>query len=138
MVWLAVIYMRSGRLDESRHLLERVVPEYALHGAAESTAAMRTSTILAAGLVRLHELEEAIRLYRHILDVRVRTVAADDPETLDTLESLARVLIPRADQLAEARVLATSLLEQRTHVLGAEHSDTSGARELLASIEPPG
>jgi hypothetical protein len=98
---------------------------------------MRTSTILAAGLVRLHELEEAIRLYRHILDVRVRTVGVDDPETLDTLESLARVLI-RADQLAEARVLATSLLEQRTRVLGAEHSDTSGARELLASIEPPG
>ena len=136
MVWLAVIYMRSGRLDESRHLLERVLPEYALHGAAESTAAMRTSTILAAGLVRLHGLEEAIRLYRHILDVRARTVGVDDPETLDTLESLARVLI-RADQLAEARVLAMSLLEQRTRVLGAEHSDTSGARKLLTSIEPP-
>jgi hypothetical protein len=58
MVWLSVVHTKLGRLEEARDLLERVLPEYALHGQAESIAALRTTSILAAVLVKLRDLEK--------------------------------------------------------------------------------
>jgi hypothetical protein len=134
MLCLAVVHQKSGRPDEARQLLERALLEYALHGLAEGTAAMDVSTLLAAILFLLNEVEEATLLCRHILDVRGRTLGPDDPETLRSLQSLIRVLIG-AGHLAEARVMAASLLEKRILALGEAHEDTLKAQELLDSTE---
>jgi hypothetical protein len=95
---------------------------------------MDVTWFLAATLFKLHEFEEADPLFRHVLDVRGRTRGPDDPGTLEALELLIRVLM-RTDGLAEAKIMATSLVERRTKVLGQEHADTLTARELLDSID---
>ncbi len=136
MIGLSVVHGKARRLVPARQLLERVLSDFELHGQSESAAAMDLSMYLATILFRLDELEDATLLYRHILDVRGRTLGSDDPETLDSLESLVYVL-KHSDHLAEAKVLAISLLERRIRRFGQQHSETSKARELLASVDAP-
>jgi hypothetical protein len=88
-------------------------------------------------LVNLEKMDEAVPLLRHVLDVRIRRLGPDDPETMSTLHLLASVLA-RAKQFHEARLLARSLVEQRTNMFGEEHPDTAEAREFLATIESLG
>jgi tetratricopeptide (TPR) repeat protein len=133
---MAVVRQDAGRSEEACELLELALSEFVLQGQGECTPAMEVSVLLGAILFKLDELEEATLLNRHILDVRARTLGPDDPQTLESLEFLIRVL-KRTNQLAEARVMAISLLERRTKMLGAGHADTAAAQELSDSLNPP-
>jgi hypothetical protein len=91
MAWRASVAKKLGRLDDARTLQEQVVSEYEEQGAGESDQAVLAAFNLASTLTELHDLEGASRLLRRVVDVRRRTLGADDPKTLDVLRILAMI-----------------------------------------------
>lgn len=133
--WIAHIMKSDGRLEEARSMEEQVVVRYEMRGNGESEQALAAFTNLADINNHLDHVDEAVRIYRHVLDVRGRTLGPDDPKTLASLQDLASVLYMNRRDLPEAKVMARSLIEKRTRLLGADDENTVKALGLLDSIE---
>ncbi len=123
-----------GDLHESRQLLEEAVDGYTRQGAGDTEDCMKALSHLATTLSQLELVPESCALRRRILEVRNRTLGADDPRTLGSLENLATTLL-WLNELDEARVIGLNLLEKRVRLLGEDHADTQRARELLVAID---
>ena len=80
------------------------------------------------------EVDEAIRLVRHVFEIRTRTLSPDDPRTLDALEPLVTLLL-RSREVASALELATALVKRRAQVYGVDAAETAQAREFLAAVQ---
>ena len=96
--WLGCTLRYLGDLHESRRFLEEAVEGYTRQGAGETEDCMKAMSHLATTLAQLELVPEACGLRRRIVDVRNRTLGADDPRTLSSLENLATTLLwlPRA------------------------------------------
>ena len=132
--WLGCTLRYLGDLDGSRRSLEEAVVGYTRQGAGETEDCMKAVSHLATTLAQLELVPEACALRRRILDVRNRTLGADDPRTLGSLENLATTLL-WLHELDEAKVIGRSLLEKRVRLLGEDHADSQRARELLVAID---
>ena len=133
--WLGHAEKSLGRLEEARSMQEKVVARYEVRGDGQSSKALTAFGNLADTLEKLDEVDEALRIYRHLLDVRSRTLGPDDPKTLDSLQNLAMVLYTNRRDLPEAKVMARSLIEKRTRSLGMDDKKTLRAHDLLDAIE---
>jgi hypothetical protein len=91
MAWSATVAKKLGKLGDARALQEEIVSAYDEQGAGESDQALVAALNLASTLTEIHDLEGASRLLRHVLDVRQRTLGADDPKTRDVLRVLASI-----------------------------------------------
>ena len=93
MEWLGCTLRYLGDLPESRRLLEEAVEGYTRQGAGETEDCMKAMSHLATTLTQLELVPEACELRRRIVEVRNRTLGADDPRTLSSLENLATTLM---------------------------------------------
>ncbi|MFZ4681247.1 MAG: tetratricopeptide repeat protein [Terrimicrobiaceae bacterium] len=91
-----------------------------------------TSTTILAGLLSRSKKEENLAeteaLYRKILDIRIRTFGASQPDTLDAFDNLATFL-QNHGQTTEAKELNLRRLEEQGKVVGDD--DTGYALELF-------
>jgi len=71
--------------------------------------------------------------HRAVLQVRVRTLGADHPDTIDTRHSIARRLSERAE-FDQAEVEYRDVIEAMRRVLGPEHPDTLTVQHNTASL----
>jgi len=133
--WLGHVEKSLGHLEEARSMQEKVVARYEVRGDGESIQALTAFGNLADTLEKLDEVDAAVRIYRHLLEVRSRTLGPDDPKTLDALQNLAIVLYMNRLDLPEAKVMARSLIEKRTRLLGTDDKKTMTAHDLLDAIE---
>jgi tetratricopeptide (TPR) repeat protein len=102
-------------------------PDEALIGAA--SAADKAATYQAAqGLI-----SPAEATHRAVLQVQVRTLGADHPDTIDTRHSIARRLSERAE-FDQAEVEYRDVIQAMRRVLGPEHPDTLTVQHNTASL----
>jgi hypothetical protein len=134
MAWSATAARQLGRPNEARVIQEEVLAGLELGGAGETLQAQSAGLNLASTLADLDEVDEAVRLARHVLEIRTRTLGPDEPRTLDTLGTLVTLLL-RARQIDSARELAVALVDRRVRLYGADAAETSQAREFLAAIQ---
>jgi Tetratricopeptide repeat len=137
MAWSATAARQLGRLGEARTIQEQVLAGLEFNGAGESLQGQSAGLNLAATLADLDVVDEAVRLVGHVLEIRTRTLAPDDPRTLDTLGTLVTLLL-RSSDVAAALEPARALVERRTRVYGADAAETAQAREFLAAIQLEG
>jgi len=78
--------------------------------------------------------EEALAVFRELVDVQGRLLGPDDPATLASLRDLALTLA-RLGRLREAKVVAENLADGTARVHGVDHESTKDARLLLDRIE---
>lgn len=116
MEWLGCAHRSLGNLEESRGLLQEAVDRYQSEGAGETEDCMKATSHLATTLFQLEEVPEACELRRHIFEVRNRTLGPDDPTTLDSRQSLARIL-QWVGELGESNGV---------HLPGTDSADSSG------------
>lgn len=109
-----------------------------------------TSTANLAQIYRAQgKWDEAERLDRDVLKVMLPTLGKEHPTTLVIMANLAGTLrtkgvimhnkgrgivIRDKSAIAEAKALASSVVQAQERTLGAEHPDTLTSKELLASI----
>ena len=93
---------------------------------------------LARDLARLGELyrkdgrsAQALDAFRQSVDIRVRLLGEEHPDSLESKSGMAR-LLRQLGKLDEARFLEEDVLAVRERVLGSEHPDTLAARACLA------
>jgi hypothetical protein len=134
MEWLGCAQLTLGEPEAAKSLLERTVSTFELTGKGDSETCMVTTAHLARACDALDQYDRVIQLRRHILATRSRKLGPDDPRTLKSLRDLSVTLLINGD-LAEARVLAASLVDAHTRLSGEEGSDASEARALLEQIE---
>lgn len=82
-------------------------------------------------LVNEDEFGEAEWDYRAVLEIQVRLLGADHPDTLSTRTALADTLVQRHLQ-DQAERECRIVLDARMRALGAEHPDTLTTRDALA------
>jgi len=87
--WNASAAKKLGKLDEARRMQEQVVMAYERRDESESAQAQLAALNLASTLSDLRQFDEAVRLVRHVVDVRTRTFGPEDPRTLDACQALA-------------------------------------------------
>jgi tetratricopeptide (TPR) repeat protein len=80
------------------------------------------------------DYEEALVVFRELVDIQGRQLGPDDPATLASLRDLALTLA-RMGRLREAKVVAENLVEGTARVNGDDHGSTTDARRLLDRIE---
>jgi hypothetical protein len=134
MAWSATAARQLGKLSEARNIQERVLAGLELGGGGETLQGQSAGLNLASTLADLDEVDEAIRLVRHVLEIRTRTLSPDDPRTLDALGTLVTLLL-RSREVAPALELATALLERRARAYGVDAAETAQAREFLAAVQ---
>ena len=86
---------------------------------------------LAAGLLNLGRYDQAIPLFRDILEARERVLGEEHPDTLGSRNNLA-VAYWNAGRHQEGIALHEKALEMMERVLGEEHPDTLSSRNNLA------
>jgi uncharacterized protein (DUF2267 family) len=116
---------------------EEVLAGLELGGAGESPQGQSAAINLASTLAELEQIDEAVRLVRHVLEIRDRTLAPEDPRTLEALGTLVALLLQSGD-VSSALELATALVERRIRVYGADAAETVQARDFLAAIQSAG
>jgi hypothetical protein len=134
MAWSATAARQLGKLSDARIIQEQVLAGLELGGAGESLQVQSAGLNLASTLADLDEVDEAIRLVRHVFEIRTRTLSPDDPRTLDALETLVTLLL-RSREVASALELATALVKRRAQVYGVDAAETAQAREFLAAVQ---
>jgi tetratricopeptide (TPR) repeat protein len=137
MAWSATAARQLGNLAEARSIQEEVLAGFGSIGAGESGQALSAASNLASTLAELEQLDDATRLLRRVLEIRVRTLAPADARTLETFTTLIALLL-RADNVQAALELAGWLVERRTLEYGADAAETTQAREFLAAIRATG
>jgi hypothetical protein len=137
MAWSATAARQLGKLAEAKVVQEQVLAGFEFAGAGETLQAQSAATNLASTLADLDQVEEATSLVRHVLEIRGRTLPADDPRTLETLGTLVTLLLRERD-VTSALELAIELLERRTRVYGPDAVETAQARDFLAAIQLQG
>jgi tetratricopeptide (TPR) repeat protein len=80
------------------------------------------------------DYEEALAVFRELVDIQGHLLGPDDPATLASLRDLALTLA-RMGRLREAKVVAENLADRAARVHGDDHGSTQDARLLLDRIE---
>jgi Flp pilus assembly protein TadD len=78
--------------------------------------------------------EDALEVFRELVDVQGLRLGPDDPATLASLRDLALTLA-RLGRLSEAKVVAQNLVDAMTRVHGPDHASTLDATQLLDRID---
>jgi tetratricopeptide (TPR) repeat protein len=110
----------------------------AILGAGKFSDAALTASTYAADKAANYQANQGLispaeAVHRAVLQVRVRTLGADHPDTIDTRHAVARRLSERAD-FASAEVEYRSVLDAMRRVLGPEHPDTLGVQHNTAAL----
>jgi serine/threonine-protein kinase len=104
---------------------------------AEHPATLRDLNSEAMNMVRLARDEparkEATAAIRHVVDERSRVLGATNPQTLDSMTHLVRIL-SKDKKLAQAIEVEKRILDTQVAVRGPDHPDTLFARGALASL----
>jgi hypothetical protein len=90
-------------------------------------------TFLAATLRAQGNLARSRELMQRALEVRVRLLGEDHPETIGSMRNLAGTLYAQ-DDLAAVTALEARVLEARRRTLGADHPDTLASLGLLGTL----
>ena len=111
---------------------QRVVDGFRARG--DERRAQRASTNLGRLLLGARHHDEALEVFRDLVDVQGRSLGPTDPATLASLRDLALTLA-RMGRLREARVVADNLVGSTEQVHGADTDASRDARLLLTRIE---
>jgi tetratricopeptide (TPR) repeat protein len=100
---------------------------------AHHPAVMAARHELAFDIVQAGRPAEAERLFRQVLELRMRVLGAEHPATLATRYGLARA-VAFSGRHAEAEAAFRELRASLSRVLGDDHQDTMGAGHQLARL----
>ncbi len=130
---LAAVLAETGRLKESRTLLEPHVER--LRGAFgdDDERTMTSMSNLATVYHRMGELDAAIELLEPLLDARKRVLGEADSGTLLTMNNLAMVY-RGLDQTERALEMLQRVLKVQRQELGDDHPHTLGTLNNLAGM----
>ncbi|MCH9647842.1 MAG: serine/threonine-protein kinase [Deltaproteobacteria bacterium] len=108
----------QGRNEESRDLLLEALS--ISEAAGDTTAVAATSMTLGGVFGDLDNFEEAERLYRQALELRMASLGADDPAVAATLNNLGNLFydLQRWPEAEQAHLRAIAIKEK---ALGSEH-----------------
>ena len=130
---------RSGRIDltlgetaQGMVKYDRAIAGY--QAREDRDGAIRCATNLGRILLGDGHNQEALDVFRELVDLQSRTLGPDAPATLRSRRDLALALA-RMGRLFEAKVIADGLVVTSARVLGPDHEATRDAAELLAKID---
>ena len=101
---------------------------------SDEARAQRATVNLGRLLLGRGDNEEALVVFRGLVDRQGRLLGPDDPATLASLRDLA-LCLARLGRLHEAKVVADSLVAGAVRTHGGDHEATADARALLARID---
>jgi non-specific serine/threonine protein kinase/serine/threonine-protein kinase len=106
-----------------------------IYGELQKEAALQAQLMQTMGLVymNLGLLEKGERLLSDAAEVRRRTLGAEHPETLESMQWWGWALCRRG-RYPEAEKVLRDVLEIRRLVLGPEHADTAHSKATLAMV----
>ena len=103
-------------------------------GRGDEARAEKVTTNLGRLLLAHGDPQDALGVFRELVDVQGRRLGPDDPATLASLRDLALTLA-RTGRLREARVVARNLVDGTARVHGPDHGAVADARRLLERID---
>jgi eukaryotic-like serine/threonine-protein kinase len=132
------LWMRVDATDVAKALVDQAVLKPAVAAvearfAAQPLVAAKLRHTLAQLYFELGLFAEALPLEVSALDTRRRLLGDDAPDTMTSINDLAR-LQGANGKLDEAETLAREVLERRLRVSGADDPDTGTARKNLAVL----
>ncbi|KAM0690643.1 hypothetical protein Q7P36_009411 [Cladosporium allicinum] len=146
---LAITHGMLGDFDKAEKMHMSVLTARATSLEQEDLS-IWTSTANLAQIYRAQgKWDEAERLDRDVLKIMQRTLGKEHPSTLAIMANLAATLrtkgvimhnkgrgivIRDKNAIAEAKALASSIVQTQERTLGAEHPDTLTSQELRASV----
>jgi tetratricopeptide (TPR) repeat protein len=128
----ARIQLLLGETAESVLKYRRAITGFRDRG--DEQRAQLTTINLGRLLLGRGDHEEALVVFRELVDTQGRLLGSDDPATLASLRDLALTLA-RMGRLREAKVVAENLAEGAARVHGDDHGSAKDARRLLDRIE---
>jgi len=128
---IASTYVSLGRYDDAREHLERAVELLGWPGSHDPET---LSAVAELGVLyqRIGLADEAEKLIRTVLEIRIETLSEDHPASLTSLNQLADFLFSQG-RIDEVEPLDRKTLEIRRRVLGEEHPDTLRSLNGLAA-----
>jgi tetratricopeptide (TPR) repeat protein len=130
MIDLGKVYQKQGRLDEAELILSRVQQSLSTLLGSDHEKTLSSKMCLAAVYEDQGRIDEARELYTHILELQRSTIGMDQPKTLHTMAML--YYLEPVGNLEATVILAKTLLDASTRVLGAAHNDTLRTMTQLA------
>jgi tetratricopeptide (TPR) repeat protein len=128
----ARIQLQLGETAEGVFKYRRAITGFRDRG--DEPRAERATINLGRLLLGAGEYDDALGVFRELVDVQGRSLGPDDPATLASLRDLALTLA-RMGRLREAKVVAQNLVDGTTRVHGADHGSVTDARQLLDRID---
>jgi len=128
----ARIQLQLGETGEGLLKYQRAITGFRTGG--DEQRAQRATINLGRLLLGRGDLEEALIVFRGLVDRQGRQLGPDDPATLASLRDLALTLA-RLGRLHEAQVVARNLVDATSRVHGEDHDATVDAKALLGRID---
>ncbi len=128
----ARIQLQLGETAEGVFKYRRAITGFRDLG--DDERAERVTINLGRLLLARGDQEDALEVFRELVDVQGRRLGPDDPATLASLRDMALTLA-RLGRLREAKVVAQNLVDGTSRVQGADHESTADARRLLDRID---
>ncbi len=125
-------YMYQGLFQKAQSIFERGIKASTSAGLLERREAMNTMHDLAWALLQQGHVAEAEAVERKLMEMQLRVLSADHPDTLATVSELAFTLCQRKDTCEEGVRLDQKVLEKQKRVLGPEHRYTLVTMDNLA------
>ena len=130
---LAILYMRLRRLDEAQALSDRSVADLTAKLGAEHYLTLRAIATRSDVRFARGQYGHAATDYEEVVAARRKILAADDPDLIATVFSLAKTYV-RLDRDADAEPLLREALAARRRTIGANHPETLSALSDLAQL----
>lgn len=127
---------RSRQNAESAVFAQRVLNDRIRELGQIHADSLRAKTQIATLLSADGQYEQAVGIIREVLKAQEATLPLHDPEVLKTLISLSWALqkTKKIEDLAEAELLARSIVDARLSELGSEHEKMLKSFHHLANI----
>lgn len=124
---------RQGDFDASASLYRSVIERWTSLQGEASGRAVRSMGMLSTVLTSAGKFSEAEELARKALEIRQRTLAADDPQIYMTHHQLGHLLF-RLGKREEAEENIRAAVEGLSATLGSQHPQSITARGSLATV----
>ena len=128
----ARIQLQLGETVEGIFKYRRAITGFRAVG--DEARAERVTINLGRLLLARGDQEDALEVFRELVDVQGLRLGPDDPATLASLRDLALTLA-RLGRLSEAKVVAQNLVDAMGRVHGPDHASTVDATQLLERID---
>ncbi|KAG8825699.1 hypothetical protein FRC19_010689 [Serendipita sp. 401] len=128
----AMVYRSTGNRNALQPLYEYCYSQFCTLLGPRHPSTVLAMNNLATTLLRRGQLEEAEKMGREVLTLRMEILGPRHPDTVSAMHNLATTLLRRG-QLEEAEKMGREVLTLQMEILGPRHPDTVSAMHNLAT-----